>query len=42
MDYEEPIFDVNPFTPHQGGEAVTPAQGIDLTGKNKRAGHSHN
>jgi hypothetical protein len=33
---EEPQFDVNPFTPRQrGADDPPPAQGIDLSGKNK-------
>jgi hypothetical protein len=33
---DEPQFDVNPFTPrHRGADEQAPAQGIDLTGKNK-------
>jgi hypothetical protein len=33
---DEPQFDVNPFTPRQkGSDDSEPAQGIDLTGKNK-------
>ena|SRR5271166_4646343 len=36
MGEEEPQFDVNPFTPRQkDADDHTPAQGIDLTGRNK-------
>ena len=33
---DEPQFDVNPFTPrHKDADEPPPAQGIDLTGRNK-------
>jgi hypothetical protein len=36
MADDEPQFDVNPFTPrHKGTDEPPPAQGIDLTGRNK-------